>query len=424
VTGTCQPLEVVQSLDASVSDLVLTQAEAQSALQGETTRLVESSLPGNTILFFVELLRKRLEELDPRPPAPLLSFDWYLGCRLCRIGEPAVFELDVRNDGARSDLEGTFFGGALVSTSVTGPARLSVAPAGGAGSWEGTFTCLGYGAARIRTTISYTRAGDLPGLVIPPPDSPIVTCHPLGLDALMLSENVRLTRSGSGWAAGAPGVTANVIHATDTVLQGFHPANFESKLYGGITSFQSNRGLTPLTLRSSRQTGTATHNGTRYVVSGLTGSAVWGASDGLTVSAPNPDGGADLSLTVPAPGPLDPNLTFGPRSGLSTEVRLADGTFDVLFVSASAGPAGAPAGTTGLLRTVRAADMQLSGTDRVAPLVDEKTITAFADLGWTVTTLYVAAYREQETDVFFPGLRPLPVQAGRMFQLTAAELNP
>ena len=240
----------------------------------------------------------------------------------------------------------------------------------------------------------------------------------------MLSDNARVSVSGASFVAAAPGVTANLIHAHSSVSSKFLPTSAGTNFYAGVSSFQSNQGLTPLTLRSGRQTATATFNGTRYAFTGLTAGAAFNATDALTVQA-TPSGMPTVSLVVNAPPPLaNINAFIGAKQGLRTQIHIPDGSFDTFFVSVVGGPPGAPAGQSGVLHTLTAAQMTLVGTERVAPLLDDQTIATLTDLGWTVQTLYVAYFRQQDTALFFPGQRPLPVQAGRMFQITASDLNP
>ena len=120
----------------------------------------------------------------------------------------------------------------------------------------------------------------------------------------------------------------------------------------------------------------------------------------------------------------DPTALFGARDGLRTNVRLPDGTFDTLFVSVVAGPPGAPPGQTGLLRTVRSAQMTLDAGVRSAPALDDQSIAVLSEVGWQVSSLYVAYYREADAGALFPGLRAPPLQAGRMVQVTPADLTP
>jgi hypothetical protein len=244
-------------------------------------------------------------------------------------------------------------------------------------------------------------------------------------DAVMLSENTRLTKSGTGWSAASPGATANVIAASPAVSVHFFGVGRGTQLYASVPGFTSLPGLSPLQLHSSLQTGTATFDGMRYAITGLTGSAVYAATDTLTVTHTPSDGGTPVTLSVAAPPPIaDVTSLFGARAGLKTTVQLADGTFDVMFVSVVAGPPGAPAGQNGVLRSVAAADMTLVGNLRVAPLVDDETLAAMTELGWVAQTVYVAAYRQTLSPLFFPEAQPVPVQAGRMFQVSVADLMP
>lgn len=253
-------------------------------------------------------------------------------------------------------------------------------------------------------------------------------------DAIMLSDNTRLTRSGTTWNAQPTGVTANLIVATDSVRASFSQLSAETVAYDGVTSFQSVVGFPRVRFQSSRQTAVFTHTGTRYVQSGLVGGPAYATTDSLTITGLLQDGGVGLfadggaaTLTVVAPPGLPPpSQLFGTRAGLETEVRLPEGSFDVLFVSCSG--ASRDGGEGGLFRTVPASSMTLDGGIRTAPLLAPEDVRALASWGVAPTTVYVAAYRQLEaSDWFFtPDGGPLsvPVQAGRMVQVSTADLGP
>lgn len=255
---------------------------------------------------------------------------------------------------------------------------------------------------------------------------PIECIEGLQGDAMMLSDNTRLTRNGSAWAAMAPGVTANVIHAHADLEPKFHPLAPGGLVYGGVTNFRSNGGLSPLTLRSGRQTATATFNGTRYVLTGLVAGAAFNATDSFTIEH-QPASGPPITLAVSAPPPLpaDPNLVFGAPLGFDTRITLPDGTFDTLYVFLLLRAPGAapPPGEFGVMLLRSASSLSLMNGNRVANLVDGPALEPLRALGWSVQTAYVAAFNTQTTSAFFPGLRPLPVQAGRMFQFTGTDLG-
>jgi len=230
-------------------------------------------------------------------------------------------------------------------------------------------------------------------------------------DAIMLAENVRLTRSGTTWTGAAPGATANVILGTSELTGHFTETSDGSLVFSGVSSWSSERGLTPLTLASSLQTATASYSGTGYTIAGLTGSSVWGPGDTLTVSS----GSAVVTVPVPAPE-TDRSTLLGTPDGLATTVTFRDGQCDAFTVFIQTGP------TSGAMRRILEADIPLAGGNRTMPLADQSTIDALQSAGADPTTIYFACMNEVETTEFFPGMRAVPVQAGRMFQVSYADL--
>lgn len=255
---------------------------------------------------------------------------------------------------------------------------------------------------------------------------PIECVDGLKGDAVMLSDNTRLTRSGGQWAAMPVGVTANVIHAHADLDPLFHPLAPGGLVYGGVSTFRSNGGLTPITLRSGRQTGTATFAAGRYTIAGLAAGAAFNSTDTLTVEH-QPASGPLVSVSVPAPTapPANPNMVFGPPAGFDTPITLPDGTFDTLYVFLLLRAPGAtpPPGEFAVMLFRSASSLTLSNGSRVANLVDGPGLALLRELGWSVQTAYVAAFNTSQTSLFFPGLRAVPVQAGRMFQLSGADLG-
>lgn len=238
-------------------------------------------------------------------------------------------------------------------------------------------------------------------------------------DAIMLSDNSRASRSGGAWSLAAPGVTANVIHASPAVEAKFAPVSPQAIAYGGVASFTSNAGLTPLLLKSARQTGTATFSNGRYALGGLTAGAAYDVTGTFTVEHV----ASATSVSVAAPPPLAATV-LGAPAGWDTPLSFDDGTFDTLYVFVTlTAPAGAPAGELGLMRFARAADLPLAAGKRTSPLLDAETKAALLGSGFGFGAIYVATYNTASSAAFFPSLRPLPVQAGRMVQLSAADLG-
>ncbi len=261
----------------------------------------------------------------------------------------------------------------------------------------------------------------------------ILQCGGKG-DAVMLSDNTRLTRTGSTWSAAATGVTANLIAATDSISENFGALNPDSVGLDAVTAFTGRVGLPKFRFVSGRQTATWTHNGNGYTQTGLVGGAAFNTTDTLTVTGLNadggtasfPDGGAAV-VVVSAPSPLPAGgAIFGARNGLATQVRLPDGTFDALYVSLTApSPRG---GTGGIFRTVLASRMALDAGMREAPLLDDESLRAVMSWGLDAGTVYIAAYRQAQVSGFFTetdgGARVVPVQAGRMVQVNVPDLAP
>ena len=231
-------------------------------------------------------------------------------------------------------------------------------------------------------------------------------------DAIMLAENVRLTRAAGSWTAAPPGATANVILGTADLGSHFTETSGGSLVFSGVTGWPSERGLTPITLASSLQTATAVYGGTGYPHSGLVGSSVWGPADTLTVSS------GSTVVTVPAPAPeTDRSTILGTPAGLATTVTFRDGQCDAVTVFIQTDTTG------GAMRRILEADIPLSGGNRTMPLADEATIAALRSAGSDASMIWFSCMNEVETAVFFPGMRAVPVQAGRMFQVSWADLQ-
>ncbi len=231
-------------------------------------------------------------------------------------------------------------------------------------------------------------------------------------DAVMLAENVRLSSSGTGWTAGGAGATANCIMGTDDLVSHFVESSNGSLVFMGVSSWTSEQGLTPITLASSLQTATATFSASNYVITGLSGAAVWGASDSLTVTS------GSTVIEVPAPDPIpDPTQILGAADGLSTTISFPDGHCDAVtaFIQADM--------TSGAMRHVPEADIPLVGGSRVMPIADEATIAMLESEGLVPSMVYFSCMNEVETTDLFPGMRSVPVQAGRMFQVSFADLQ-
>jgi len=238
-------------------------------------------------------------------------------------------------------------------------------------------------------------------------------------DAIMLSDNVQLTHNLGAWKAGATGVTANIIQADSSVTASFSQLPSGTLVFQNVQGWNSNKGPTNFELTTSLQHAYAQWDGSRYSITGLAAGAGFADPDTLTVTGA---GASTNTETVDAPPPLaDASQLLEGQNAFATNVRIPDGTFDQLYVFAVADD-GQP-GDDGFMRFVKASDMTLDGGMRTAPLLDADAIAELDKRAMTVTTLYVAYFNVKQTSVFFDG-RAVPVQAGRMFQVFAADLWP
>jgi len=243
-------------------------------------------------------------------------------------------------------------------------------------------------------------------------------------DSVMMSDRTPMVRAASGteWKQnGMTVISANLIHAADSTAASFSQATDQCLIYQGVTSWASNKGLDPITISSSNQTITGNHDGTRYVLTGLQQIPAFAASDTMTVTATD-SGGGSVSQTVTAPPePADVLQVLGEPNRLSTPFRAPDGGFDVFYVAFIAKPSGA--GDSGGMCTVPAAQMQLDGSVRTAPLLSDEVQQVLKDRGMEVQTIYAAYYKTGEASSFFPDHdRSVPIEAGRMFEVAASEL--
>ncbi|MBX7102236.1 MAG: hypothetical protein K1X89_31255, partial [Myxococcaceae bacterium] len=450
-SGMCREKAVAAAIEPARVEPPSSPAVGAQALAAATTKVVQAAKPEVAPMELGQPIPALVQDLNTKKDVPSgITATWSLPCVTeCPLGVEFLAKVTVSNmAGSEALAKGLFVANQTpvftVSPVVGGtfgvkPGANGVllegrdVPNGGTTDLVFNYRCVKDGTDTVRgyLTLKWDYQSPPPGYgyadyyqgALLDLRSPVVKCGKGG-DAIMLSDNAKVTRTDAGYTAAAPGVTANLIHAAPAVQDHFFPIGKGTNLYTGVAAFTSNQGLSPLVVKSARQNATATFNGSRYVFSGLVGGAAFNATDALTVEH-TPAGMPTLSVTVPAPPPLaDLNAFFGPRQGLKTEVHIPDGTFDTFFVSVVGGPPGGPAGQSGVLRLVQAADMTLVGADRVAPLLDDEALATLSDLGWTVQTLYVAYYRQQDTQLFFPSLRALPVQAGRMFQVNAADLAP
>ncbi len=238
-----------------------------------------------------------------------------------------------------------------------------------------------------------------------------------GGDALMLSDVTVLARAGSTWNAGATSVSANVVHASSQVTQYFTRATSDCLVYAGVLNWVSDKGLSPLTLTSSRQKATASWTGTRYNITGLKAGAAFNTSDTLTVQA-----SAGATESVQAPAAVNAATVLGTPSGLSTEFRAPDGGFDYFYVFMQ--DTGLGPGQSGVMCFIKHDDMKLSGGQRTAPLFSAAIQAEMTRRSMTPKTIWAAIYRWKDSSKFFPGAaRTVPVQAGRMFQVSAQNLK-
>ena len=450
-SGMCREKAVAAAIDPARVEPPSSPATGAQALAAATTKVVEAARPEVAPMELGQPIPALVRDLNTKMDVPSgITAAWSLPCVTeCPIGVEYLAKVTVTNmAGSEAVAKGIFVANQTpvftVSPVVGGPLGVKPGangvlvnersvPSSGMTDLAFNYQCVKDGLDTMHgyLTLKWDYQSPPPGFGYPDYfqgallelRSPVVKCGKGG-DAIMLSDNAKVTRTDAGYTAAAPGVTANLIHAAPSVQAHFFPIAQGTNLYTGVTAFTSNQGLSPLSVKSARQSATAAFNGSRYVFSGLVAGAAFNATDALTVEH-TPSGMPTISFSVPAPPPLaDLNAFFGPRQGLKTEVRIPDGTFDTFFVSVVGGPPGGPAGQSGVLRLLPASAMTLKGADRVAPVLDDEALATLTELGWTVQTLYIAYYRQQDTQLFFPGQRALPVQAGRMFQVSAADLAP
>jgi len=238
-------------------------------------------------------------------------------------------------------------------------------------------------------------------------------------DAVMMSDFTHLTWDGAGWTAGATSAAANLVHATDARLDAFIDASASCRIFVDVESWDSNEGVSPISLTSSLQGAMATWDasGSRYVIDGLLGSPIFGDEDALTVEYE----GTEEVLESP-PGFDDANALLGDPAGAATPFFAPDGTFDGVFVYAVA--SGGSVGDSGALCWYDASTMELDGAFRRTELLDEATVEGLDGQGLAVTQISVAYMTLAFADGLFPEQeRPAPLQAGRMISVSATDLS-
>lgn len=222
--------------------------------------------------------------------------------------------------------------------------------------------------------------------------------------------------AGGTWTAGATSVAANMISSAPSLAEHFEEIDAHCQGYTGVTSYDSEQGVSPITMETSTQVGTATYDGSRYVISGLVGGPAFATSnDTLTISGPN--GMPTDSIATPV-AMTDPNQHFGAPNGLATVFMAPDGGFDAMYVFVNLTGAGTDSGVS---CTIPAADMTLNGAVRSAPILPAAAITWITENGLTPTDAYVFYMRQKQVSGFFA--EEIPLQAGQMFRIPAATLG-
>lgn len=248
--------------------------------------------------------------------------------------------------------------------------------------------------------------------------------HPPGAE-ILLADFCEASRVGSTFecSSAASGTIANVLVPTVETRSHLTPVGSTSAIFEGVESWTSEAGAPVITMTTSRQSVTATHDGASYAVSGLTTGPVLAFPDDLVVTG-TPPGGSEVSVTVPAIDPATTYLTgmvLETAEGLRSRMRAQDGGFDAMYVFATA-TGSSMAGEAGVMRVVPAAAMTVDGTgERSAPLLDDATITALEGRGLTLDTILVGPVRFVESDALFPG-ETVPVMAGRLLRVPASQL--
>jgi hypothetical protein len=248
---------------------------------------------------------------------------------------------------------------------------------------------------------------------------PLAGCETI-LNALgsgvMLADLVVVEADGAGgWVDQGTGVTANVIVPTELVTEKFTETSEHCLVFEGVTLWQTHPGSASMTLSSSLQSATATLDGDRYVIGGLTASAAFAAEDELVVAA------GSTEVRVPAPPPHgDLAEHFGPPGGLATVFRAPAGELDVVTVFVTA--TSPYPGEAGIMCRYPAAALATEGAFLSGPLVDASTIATAGTRGLVPGLVFVGYFREVQDDTLFQG-RTTYVQAGRMFRVAAADLD-
>jgi hypothetical protein len=247
-----------------------------------------------------------------------------------------------------------------------------------------------------------------------------VTCL-VRLSAILLGDSQRVVASPSGpTLSGGPGAAANVIVPTASTLATLTDLA-ESTIAEG-TTFGSELGASPITLSSSLQTVTATHDGARYALSGLLGAAVFASSDTLTVAGTTAGGPLSVPITAPSPITAASDLLDAP-TGLTSTVSWPDGQCDAFIVQATLAGSGLP-GESQVIRRVACADAPLVGGRRRIRILDDAALSELTARGLTVTDITVGVVNEADCSGFFPGLGDVPCQAGRLLRLPLSALLP
>lgn len=241
--------------------------------------------------------------------------------------------------------------------------------------------------------------------------------------SVLLADSSRVVAGASGPVfSGSFGVAANVIVPTEETTSHFTVLDGAS-IVEGVT-YESIVGASPIALISPAQSIAATHDGDRYVLSGLFASPAFGPVGELAVSGTPPGATDVVRVMVPAPARIvaASDLLDAP-SGLTTTVSWPDGACDAFLVQATL-TGSSMSGEAQVLRRVDCDDATLEGGRRRIRIFDDATLAALGARGLEVEEITVGVVNETDCSALFPGETDVPCQAGRLVRVDASVLEP
>jgi len=223
-----------------------------------------------------------------------------------------------------------------------------------------------------------------------------------------------VSQSGGAFVFTTGGVTSNLGERTADIRDRFVLRGDHCETFSGVGAFTSERGATPVTVTTGRQTGTATYSEAtrRYAWTGFVSGDFYGNGEDVRLSF---DG---TNVTVRPPPPFGPPAeTLSGANGLATTLSIPDGEATHVVVFGQLAPG------SGFNCLYPTSALPLANGRRTAPLFDPVIQAAIPDVATTVTNVFAAKGNVVTTDRLFPAAGERDFLAVQMLRIPRSILG-